>query len=413
MSVIRTPNSSSTRNSINASLPDTLAYIFNFGEANGFTILAADRRVEEKVLAFVEHGSYSENSDNPGFNFFMELAEDYLQSQIIEAELMRDSLEGVMLDYFSAEPDQLYGDDTGSSLAPSGGRYSPPINRTKTTVEDFLVQDWHNTGLKNPLLPVEWGQGAPFNEAVKTKGGYTNSPTGCVATAIAQIMAYHRYPAYRYNWEEMNKYTGYYSFYENEYPYKTWDKWIGGAPQSVQDDVAKLMLVIGDKVGMKYKEHLSSAKSGDAANVFRGQGYSNPSSLQGYNYNTAFESIAAGLPVYMSGKSDRKGLLGIYYEYGGGHAWVADGYMIRRRIMGRKIIKTRGGKVVSEKITYQEEYIYFLHTNWGWEGEDNGYYASGCFNRHDPQYPSNMTRDVSGSGGNYKYELKMIPYIHP
>ena len=40
-----------------------------------------------------------------------------------------------------------------------------------------------------PMLKSEWGQGSPYNDLCPY--GY---PSGCVATAMAQIMYYHEYP---------------------------------------------------------------------------------------------------------------------------------------------------------------------------------------------------------------------------
>ena len=49
------------------------------------------------------------------------------------------------------------------------------------------------TGIK-PLLETEWSQEAPFNQLCSYSNGTSISPavTGCVATAMSQIMYFHK-----------------------------------------------------------------------------------------------------------------------------------------------------------------------------------------------------------------------------
>ena len=51
-------------------------------------------------------------------------------------------------------------------------------------------------------VPVQWGQYVPYNLYCPT-----GMPTGCLATALAQVMAYHKYPSsyngYNFNWTLM------------------------------------------------------------------------------------------------------------------------------------------------------------------------------------------------------------------
>lgn len=45
-----------------------------------------------------------------------------------------------------------------------------------------------------PMLTTKWGQGEPYNRKTPTFNG-KHAPTGCVATAMAQILNYNQYPA--------------------------------------------------------------------------------------------------------------------------------------------------------------------------------------------------------------------------
>ena len=52
-----------------------------------------------------------------------------------------------------------------------------------------------------PMMTTKWGQDSPFNDMCPRESGNEHdtesprSPSGCVATAMAQIMNYHQYPA--------------------------------------------------------------------------------------------------------------------------------------------------------------------------------------------------------------------------
>lgn len=44
------------------------------------------------------------------------------------------------------------------------------------------------------LVSTQWNQDAPYNDKCPTDAG-GRSVTGCAATALAQIINYHKYPA--------------------------------------------------------------------------------------------------------------------------------------------------------------------------------------------------------------------------
>ena len=59
------------------------------------------------------------------------------------------------------------------------------------------------------MISVKWGQRSPYNNAAPLIEGQ-RALTGCVATAIAQVMAYHEKPSgyngVSYNWSEMKQF---------------------------------------------------------------------------------------------------------------------------------------------------------------------------------------------------------------
>ena len=90
----------------------------------------------------------------------------------------------------------------------------------------------------------------------------------------------------------------------------------------------------------------------------------------------------------MSGKSGYHHVLFFVRKYTGGHAWVVDGY----------IDYVTGWR--------SEEHLY-LHCNWGWNGNCNGYFLDGVFNTDtSPSYEDN----VSSTRSHYRYQLKYATF---
>lgn len=201
-----------------------------------------------------------------------------------------------------------------------------------------------------PILgDVEWGQDEPYNNLCPTVGG-ERSVTGCVATAISQIMYVHKYPtkgtgsktytteshglqlsvnfgATTYDWGNMLPY------YKNNY-------------NSTQANaVATLMYHVGVAADMDYDPDGSGAISSAAlAAITEYFGYNKSIHVLPKDFmkeETVLQTVASdlqeGRPVYISGST-------VNQE---GHAFVCDG------------IQSDG----------------YLHINWGWNGSGNGYFA--------------------------------------
>lgn len=89
-----------------------------------------------------------------------------------------------------------------------------PVRFFKTQLIDLYLEAPNNGGLVydkgrgvyladyvRPMLTTKWHQQSPFSD--RTPGNY---PAGCVAIAVAQIMAYHEYPRDYCNWPLVKKY---------------------------------------------------------------------------------------------------------------------------------------------------------------------------------------------------------------
>lgn len=184
-----------------------------------------------------------------------------------------------------------------------------------------------------PLLgDIMWGQDEPYNLQCPTWKEIDerivvdkNCPTGCVATAMGQIMAYHKFPA-AYDWSVILP-----------------DYASPAASAASKNEVAKLLHDIGVNIEAKYGMTMTEATLENVvAMIPSTMGYSRAMTMWDVDYMSPAsrriliqQELLAGRPVYVGGEGD-----------GGGHAFVCDG------------IDGTG----------------FLHINWGWEGESNGYF---------------------------------------
>lgn len=207
---------------------------------------------------------------------------------------------------------------------------------------------------------TEWDQGDPYNfYAPEFKGNH--APTGCVATAMSQIMKYFTYPT-------QGKGKGYYTIEgnssrvtENITGVYEWDKMqdtynVFDLTDEIRIPVARLMKDAGLATHMQYGSNGSGAYSVEAA--------------RGFAYNFGYDSLAMHC-YYRQYFDEEVWMQCIYDELGNdrpilytgsagansGHAFVFDGIDEEGRI----------------------------HVNWGWGGSGNGYYDFADLNPLDEQ----------------------------
>ncbi|MDE6268425.1 MAG: C10 family peptidase [Muribaculaceae bacterium] len=228
-----------------------------------------------------------------------------------------------------------------------------------------------------PLMKVKWNQGNPYNLYTPNFGD-KQAPTGCVATAIAQVMKYYEFPpkgngtvtcgygsqelGQAYDWSNMlDEYTG---WDENSYNYT--------AEQA--EAVATLMRDIGYSVNMSYGANESAAPSAMVASAMCKHFNYSPDIRYRYrdSYTTQAwideirENLLRGEPVLYSGTD------GMY-----GHEFVCDG------------------------IDAED----FLHINWGWGGMSDGYFDVSILS------PDNL--GIGAGNGAYYRDQDMVVNIRP
>jgi hypothetical protein len=224
----------------------------------------------------------------------------------------------------------------------------------------------------NPLVQTKWDQSPYYNALCPYDNQYNErTVTGCVATAMAQVLKYWNWPASG---------SGFHSYNSNNYGTLSADfgsaayNW-GSMPNSVtgpNDAVSTLMYHCGVSVDMNYGV---GSQGGSGAYVVSSQSpvehcaeyalktyFGYPNNLQGvvranYSENQWVDllktELDASRPIIYAG-----------FGNGGGHCFVCDGY----------------------------DQNDFFHFNWGWSGYYDGYFS---INALDP----GGTGTGGGTGG--------------
>lgn len=223
-----------------------------------------------------------------------------------------------------------------------------------------------------PLVTARWNQRAPYNGLCPEYSAGKQAVTGCVATAMAQVMRYHKWPATA---------TGAIPGYRDGYGVDQmslepvtfdWGNMLdsyGGSESAEQNTaVARLMQYCGHAVEMNYGPSSGASMfkvAGALKNYF---GYKETTTYLSRSFYTndkwediIYHELVSHRPVLYGGQST-----------GGGHAFVCDGY--------------------------QYEYgTDFFHINWGWGGKSDEYYVLSVL---DP-YSGQGVGGSSSKGGFY------------
>jgi len=323
-------------------------YIINFKEEKGFIIISADNRVMP-ILAFSNNGNFELDEKESGVQLWIASNKQFVKG-IRKGEIIPDENIAELWNIIDARIEPIEPGEPGEHGEhgePIGGDSNPPTIISTVT--------------KGPLLNTTWGQGGIFNDLCPIVDE-VNAVSGCPTIALAQILRYHEYPD-TYDWSAMPNTIG-------------------------SDETARLIRDIGEAIDINWGAESSGLSPNEQKenippaleNTF---GYSTTVSYSAYDgndYNLVKNEINGSRPVYMRGGKEEY-WAGIFPYYGGGHAWVCDGY------------------IRTEYTTFST--LYF-HMNWGWSGTSNGYFA---YNNFNPL--------LNGEYQDFNYELGIITGIKP
>ena len=217
-----------------------------------------------------------------------------------------------------------------------GSTIDKHVNASYTVVPNFLT--------------TTWGQRDPYN-ALCPKINEEDTPTGCIATATAQIMYYYKFPT-------QGKGTGYYTLGNNKTARFSdvinsvyeWDKMYEdystvSLTDEIRKPIATLMKEVGLGTHMNYNVGGSGTSEFDAAGALATNfSYAaNQIRVIERNYYTPEEYSS----IIYKELAERRPLLAVGADpFSGGHAFVFSG------------VDENG----------------LVYVNWGWNGDADGYY---------------------------------------
>ena len=280
-------------------------YAFNIGDNDGFVIVSGDDSLTE-LVGYSDSGSFDPDNMPDNMRSWLQAYSGYVASvQAGDSKAKRQQLGNV------------------------------------TTI------------VVRPFVTTEWNQGEPYDRFTPLLNNGAHCATGCVATAMAQVMKYYEWPergegsnSYEYDpygtlsmdfsqsvydWENMLDI--YSSYYDEGNIVPEYNDGQAGA-------VAKLMYDCGISVNMMYGES-SGAYDPAIPNAFKS--YFKYKSDIYYRDNMSSKEF---MDVLLSELDEKRPVLICGAGLGGGHAFVGDGYDSNN----------------------------FVHINWGWGGYSDGYF---------------------------------------
>ncbi len=203
---------------LNGNSGKTSLYVINFSPS-GYVIVPSTKK-EVPILAFSNNSTFDKDNILQGIQNWIDH-----RSKIVEF-LKNNNVEA------------------SKNVKEQWDCVAPPEDEEEIVSGEYIHEQ------KGPLLQTRWGQNYGYNELVRFNNCTSGtSPTGCVATAMAQVMRYHEYPSY-YNWSIMP------------------NQIVSTDPlNSATHEVARLMEDVGESVDMNYSCSGSGAYTSEARNA--------------------------------------------------------------------------------------------------------------------------------------------------
>lgn len=290
-------------------------YIFNAENDNGFVIVSGDDRTRA-VLGYSDYGHINYEDAPSNVKWLLDSYENFISSLNENANLS----------------------------------HSKKTTKTvKSERENIPI-----------LINTQWGQNAPFNNKCPEAYG-VRCVTGCVATAMAQVINYHKWPQ-----DQTNKIDGY-TTYTNKIVMEDLPSKNFNWEDMSDSEIADLMLYCGQSVKMNYGPFESGSSGSKVPTVLSDIFHFGKSSL--YEKRTdytdddwidlIYDQLQKKLPILAYGDGSQNG-----------HAFIIDGY--------------------------EEE---LFHVNWGWNGAYDGYFS--------------MEELKPTANDNYSANLEIISNVYP
>ncbi len=343
------------------SIPDTLLYLVNFADNEGFSVLAAQEQIRTPVFCITESGNLSEQN--------LADALDYILTQ---TSATKSDSEASSDEEFSAVGEACVPIlIVSSALAQMDGEYRDD------DLEDETKADRYETVEKyGPYLYTKWHQDSPFNDFRSD-----NAPAGCVAVATAQILQFNKVgnpDNMNFNW----------ALLETVSNAATYSVPLDSIPPAAKSEASRFLQYVGRKKNCYIRYGESSGGYADGATrTLKNWGYTARKyyGFEKADKNRVIAQLKRGQPVYVDGSGG-----------GSGHAWVVDGLFVR--------------KVFDDSDNYLRTENLF-HINWGWGSISDGYYNQGVFNT-TRRIDIDSGYDSGAGGAVYNYTWNYRTIIH-
>lgn len=320
-------------------VPNQNFYIFNSADGNGYVVVSADD-VARPILGYSDNGNIDVSTMPENMRWW--LGEYNAQIEWAKANNLPQSAE----------------------IADEWRKVSTGTQQAATVVV-------------GPLLSTTWGQSTPYNNLcpkININNREHTTLTGCVATAMAQIMNYHQWPTHGTGFKSYTTSTHQFQLSvdlsQTTYDWRNMrDSYTNSTSYSnlQANAVATIMYHAGVASNMNYDVNESSTDLRLAGyGLTHYFGYSKALYLlsqQSYSSTTSWiltiqKQLNKGFPVLYGG---------INPNTDGGHAFVCDGYDSDLR----------------------------FHFNWGWNGDYDNYFFLLALNPGTNNYTSNQQAIVN------------------
>ena len=340
---------------------DTLLYVVNYADNNGFAVVSANRNTEG-LLAVTEQGNYDPavESKNGGFEMFMDMAEEYVATASWEPTV--PDLQDPTLDQIKEFKEEM------------------------DTITHIVVA---------PKLKVKWGQ-------TGIEGRYAdNGVAGCANTAMAQIMSYFCYPTQltlsylkdevrtiNLDWNAMKHHKGFHQ-----------DSILCGARFQDHEAIAHLHRELGERNESEYLDfwYETYTATANVISTFRSLDYTATDLV--YYYKSDFASyLNYNYLIFMTGGTTSNG---------SGHSWVIDGG--KKSIITTRYWTRNYGAFIWELHTETTSETEYYHHNWGYDGDYNGYFNANVFDMSNARsYDNDTLYDEEANPVNFRFNLKFF-----
>lgn len=424
---------------------ENLVYVANFEEMQGYAILAADKRISDKVIAVTDQGSLSSMTfcyalelvdsekpvcqdyptTGPGFFTVPECGDEVFMNPNTASlydETVGDTLVGnFILDDIGAE------DEMGTPLSPNSDMSITPEVLSCSlcasyAINEIIEYENNNSHFQNVNTDIVGDAvGVDNSSGCRTE---VTSTDWYLKKSTPNLLCDFKYWSQRApfnNWYPHRRKYGFFGhrkrasagcfplaiakiFTHFEHPTQlTFNgytvNWNGLMPEVTDStSAAALLRYISDGCDCWYFYGGTFTFPHNATSFMRSSGL-----LQAHNHSYNFDRVTsmidAGKPLIIYGIPSK--LEDIFKC----HCWNIDGYKIKEK---KVTAKTYNGETLVRTQTYLST-INMVHCDFGWGGGSNGYYVSGIFKLND----KNVEHDpgtTSNGNTNYKYYLKVVTY---